>query len=144
MMKRILIAATMSALALMAACGGNAQAANPQLIVATDGSATYGAGQALVLKKDTSSGNRVAVRYSSGWQYVKDDAVWTKYGKLVASKTGWMAVGDAVGTQVDVTLANGVVCIASQTNIGFPNANMAEVIAGDGCAFWTAVKANSN
>ena len=122
-----------------------AQAATPEAVVNATGTVVYGTGSALVVRKDTSSGNRVAVRYPSGVQYVADDGSWTKYGKIVAA-LGLRALsvdGDAFGTVINVAETNGLYCQSNQSTISFPNVAQAEVLA-DNCNFWVKAKANAN
>lgn len=121
-----------------------AQAALPDVVVNTTGTVAYGTHQALVVKKDL-GGARTMVLYSSGWQYVADDASWTKYGKLVTAvgNRGLLVDNDPSGTVVVVSESNGVYCQSNQSLIAFPNYSQPYAIA-DGCNFWTKVKANAN
>jgi hypothetical protein len=110
-------------------------------VVNATGTVVYGAKAVLSIDKDTSSGNRVAVKYSSGVQYVIDDASWTKYGKFAAilGTNGVQAPG--TNLIVNVSASNGVYCQNSQSLIAWPLGQMDTL--SDGCAFWQAAKAVS-
>lgn len=142
MSKRIIFAAF--AIAAMA-FGSVAQAALPEVVVNTTGTVVYGTHQALVVKKDLSTGTRSMVLYQSGWQYVNDDAAWSKYAKLVAGvgNRGLLVDNDPEGTVVVVANSNGVYCQSGQSLIAFPNYGSSYAIA-DSCNYWTKVKANAN
>lgn len=143
-MKRItLFFASLFFLAL-AACGGAHATPLPSVVVNAPGTVVFGISTALVVKKDTLSGNRVSIRYSGGWQYLIDDAAWTKYGKVVtALGTSGLAANDSVGTVINVAASNGVYCQSNQSTIAFSTVAQSEVL-NDGCAFWQALKAVSN
>lgn len=128
-----------------AIASGHANAALPELVVNSTGTVAYGTHQALAVKKDTSSGNRAAVLYQSGWQYVSDNATWTKYTKLVAGvgDRGLLVDNDPEATVIVVANSNGVYCQSNQSLIAFPNYGGSYTIS-DNCNFWTKVKANAN
>lgn len=128
--------------ALLAAFAMSAQAG--EWVTNNTGTTVYGMRTALVIKKDTSSGNRVAVRYAGGWQYITDDAAWSKYAKAVAGMgaRGLSVDGDALGTVVAVADSNGVYCYQGNTQVNWSNVAIAETVAG--CAFFDKVKANAN
>lgn len=133
--------AALAAIAIsIAACGGNAQAA--PTVAASNGNAVYGAAGALVIKKDTASGyNRIAVRYSSGWQYVADDAAWSKHARFVQLLgANAIPVGDGDATHIVIAASNGIYCQSGNSVVAFPNAP-AETVAG--CAFFQAAVAAS-
>jgi len=142
-MKQSFFRACIVALAMFACAF--AQAALPELVVNTTGTVVYGTHPALIIKKDTSSGNRVMVRYPSGWQYVADDAAWTKYGKLVAGMgaRGLAVDNDPLGTVYAVADSNGIYCQGNQTLISLNGIPLAESIP-DACGFWAKAKANAN
>jgi hypothetical protein len=120
-------------------------AANPETVVNATGTIVYGTHTARIVKKDTSSGNRVAVRYTGGWQYVTDDAAWSKYGKLVAGMgaRGLAVDNDPTGAVISVADSNGVYCFQGNTLVAWPDIAQGETVL-DACAFWVKVKANAN
>lgn len=129
------------ALALMA-CAFTAQAA-PETVVNATGTTVYGVHGIIGFSKNTDSGNRVAVQYSSGVQYVADNATWTKYAEFV-TKCGASCVavdGSPVGQSYNVASSNGVNCWSSGTILSWPNVAASVQLLGDGCAYWTKVKA---
>jgi hypothetical protein len=124
------------------ACAFAVPAAAADFVTNATGTVVYGTHTARIIKKDTSTGNRVAVRYTGGWQYVQDDAAWSKYAKLVAGMgaRGVAVDNDPAGTVVSVADSNGVYCYQGNTSVAYPDIAQAEVIY-DGCNFWTKVKA---
>jgi len=139
MFKRIFAVAVIGA--ALAACGG-AQAGTPTSVVNATGTATYPTESALGVEKDTSTGNRVKVRYSSGFQYVADDASWSRYALLAGGLTKPVAVPTSTtGLVIDIAKAftgcNGGQSYAAWANVGQPE------YIGDNCAFANAAKAAS-
>jgi hypothetical protein len=122
--------------------------AGPLTVVNATGTAVYSASPAVVMgfQKNTDSGNRTAVLYSSGWQYVADTATWSKHAEFV-TKCGSACVavdGSATGLHYNPTLSNGTVCWSTGTVIPFPERGAAEQVLGDSCAYWTKLKAQPN
>jgi len=142
MLKSIIRAFVGALLAVVAM--SSAFAALPDIVQNATGTVVYGAHQALAVKKDLGNA-RTAVLYQSGWQYVADDAAWSKYAKLVTAvgNRGLLVDNDPDGTVIVVSESNGVYCQSNQSLIAFPNYGQAYTIA-DGCNFWTKVKANAN
>jgi hypothetical protein len=138
-MKHFYRACIILAMGLFAAF--SAQAA--EFVTNSTGTVVYGTASALAIQKNTDSGNRVAVLYSSGWQYVADDAAWSKYAKLVAGvgARGVAVDSDPKGTVYVVAASNGVYCYSGASLINYPSRAQGETVAGDGCAYWTKVKA---
>lgn len=130
--------------ATLALFAGAVQAANPQLVVGDN--VVRGTAQALSVEKYTAGGSYVTqVRYSSGFQYVQDDASWTKYAAVVAGMgaNAVAAPGSSTGRVYNPTLSNGVYCQSSNSVISWSNVNQPDYLA-DGCQFHQAVKAIAN
>lgn len=133
-MKTLLIAAIF-------ALSATAQAA-PTSVTNSTGTAVYGTSQALSVEKDTSAGfNRTKVKYASGYQFVADDASWSRYAKFVAGFDKPVAASATL--TYDIAQSNGITCPAGQSMIAWPNVGMGESL-NDGCAFFNAAKAASN
>ena len=143
-MKKVFYAVFAAVVVTLSACGG-AHAADANLVKNTTGTATYGALEALGVDKDTSSGNRVWVKYpyGSGVQYIADDASWTKYNAMKAALVarGAMRVG-ATDKYLLVTVAVSTSCSNGISTVAFVGTTGAETV-NDGCAFSDAVKANA-
>jgi hypothetical protein len=123
-----------------------AHAGTPYLVNAT-GTTTYGTSPAVVLgiERNTDSGNRTMVSYQSGTQYVTDDAAWSKYAKFVADCGAACVSVTGSNTGLTLNVSIGMVnCWASGSIISWPNAGPARQLLGDGCAYWTKVKASAN
>jgi hypothetical protein len=135
-MKRILFAAALAIASIGAFAG------TPTTVTNESGNVVYGTAQALSVEKDTSAGfNRVKVKYSSGFQFVADDASWARYAKIVVSFG--MPVAATPTLIYDTTKSNGISCQGGQSTIAWPNVGMAESL-NDGCAFFNAAKGSSN
>lgn len=124
------------------ACFAFTAASAADFVTNATGTVVYGAHSALAIKQDTSSGNRTMVLYSSGWQYVNDDAVWSKYAKLVASMgaRGVAVDNDSTKAVYSIADSNGVYCQGGQSLVAYPNYGQMLAIA-DGCNYWAKVKA---
>jgi len=134
-MKRIATAIAASVFAIAAHAG------TPTAVTNSTGTAVFGTDQALSVEKDTSSGvNRVKVKYSSGYQYVNDDASWARYAKIVASFA--LPVAATPTLIYDIAKVNTIACQGGQSLVAWPNVGMAETLA-DGCAFFNAAKGAS-
>lgn len=146
-MKRILNAIVAATVFALAACGGQAHAAPLEAYNSANGVYTFGYDEMLAIDKDTSSGNRVAVTYATGVQYIVDDASWTVYNKIVASPTfanKFVRVG-ATAKYINIAKAVSVACVSSQSLVSYPVANNTPTqTISDGCQFWQAVKAVAN
>lgn len=124
----------------LAACGGQAHAA-PTAVVNANGTAVYGTEQAVSIEKDTSAGyNRTKVKYSSGVQYVNDDAAWSKFAKLQAGLS--IPVAASPSLVYDIAKTNGITCANGNSVIAWPNIGLADSLA-DGCAFFNAAKSTA-
>lgn len=124
---------------------GAAFAADPNLVKPVGASVkTYGLDIAIVADKDTSSGNRVAVRFPGaiGVQYIADDAVWSKYtvARNAIAARGGMYVGTSAKI-IDVR-AGLTDCQFNNSQVTFVGTNNPEVIA-DNCAFAVLVNGNA-
>lgn len=129
------IAATLIA----AAMSLSAQAGTPIAVVSATGTAVYGTGPVLSVEKDTNSGNRVKVKFANGFQYVADDAAWSKLAKITSGLAVPVAVGNADGTVYDISKSV-VTCQAGSTWVSWTSVAQADILA-DGCAYFSAVKA---
>jgi hypothetical protein len=105
----------------------------------------WGTEQALSVEKDTSSGNRVKIKYSSGFQYAVDNAAWSVYAALKAGLTKPVDVPSSItGLSYDIAKSNGIGCnLSNASTISWPNVSMGESVA-DNCGFRTAAQAASN
>lgn len=120
-----------------------AMAGSPTSVNNSTGNTTYGTEQALAVQKDTAAGyNRTAVKYSSGYQYVNDDAAWSRYAALKAGLSKPVdAPNSTVGLSYDAAKAI-VGCSNGSSYASWPNVGQPDYIA-DNCAFANAVKAAS-
>lgn len=139
-MKSTFFKSAVIAAALLASIG--AQAGTPTSVNNTTGTGTYPTESALSIEKDTSAGNRVKVRYSSGFQYVADDASWSRHAQLLAGLNKPVAApNSATGLVFDIAKAF-TGCSSGNSYAAWPNVGQPEYIA-DGCAFANAAKAAS-
>lgn len=125
------------------ACFAFTAASAADFVTNSTGTAVYGAHTALAVKQDTGSGgNRTMVLYSSGWQYMNDDAAWSKHAKFVAAGgSRFVAVdNDPAKTYIAVADSNGVYCYQGNTLVNFATRAVGETVY-DGCAYWAKVKA---
>lgn len=138
----VLLLVAMIALAVMVL--QPASAAIPGAVKRADGTAVFGMDQILSVKKDFSTGDRTAIRYSSGVQYVKDDAAWSKYAKVKAylGTKALTVAGDPEGLTINIAASNGVWCSGGQTVVAYPQ-GPADYLA-DSCTFFDAVKNEVN
>ena len=122
------------------AIAASAQAA--PAVVNSTGNVVYGTAQVLSIEKDSSAGfNRVKVKYASGYQFVNDDASWSRYAKIAANLKAPVAASATM--TYDIAQSNGITCQAGASVIAWPNVGMADSL-NDGCAFFNAAKAASN
>lgn len=140
MFKRIFAVAILGA--ALAACGGKVHAAAPTSVNNTAGTATYGTELASSVEKDTAAGyNRTKVKYPSGFQYVTDDAAWSRYAAIKAGLTKPVDVPTSqVGLSYDV--AKLIIGCSNNSTYVVSFTGQPEYIA-DNCAFANAVKAAS-
>lgn len=138
-MKHIFSRACIIAVAMMAMASASAQVTGT--VERADGTAVFGMDQILSVKKDFSTGDRTAIRYTSGTQYVKDDAAWSKYARIVnyLGSKALAVAGDPEGLRINVAMSNGVWCTGGQSVVAYPQG--AADYLGDSCAFFDAVKA---
>lgn len=140
-MKKVAFA-IIATLGVLTACGG-AFAGTPTAVSNVTGTVVYGTEQALSVEKDTSSGNRAKVRYSSGFQYVTDDAAWSRHAKIVSGFVLPVVVpGSQSGLTYDISKSNGIYCTGggTQSQIAWPNVGMADTLS-DACGLFNAAKA---
>jgi hypothetical protein len=124
--------------AVLAAGVGHAFAGTANSVKNAPGTIAYGTDQLISVEKDVTT-TRVKARYSSGIQYVQDNASWTTYAKLVAGfKVAVAAPTSTTGMVYDISQTNGVYCQNSQTIVAWPNTGGADYVA-DNCALHTAV-----
>lgn len=130
--------------ALLAVFAISAHAAMPEVVKNSTGTVAYGTHTANAIQKDTSSGNRTMVLYSSGWQYVADDASWTRYAALKAAigARALVVANDPNGLVIAVANSNGIYCQSGGTQIAFPVGQAIQL--SDGCAYHQSVMQNSN
>lgn len=102
----------------------------------------YGTETALAVDKDTSAGyNRTAVKYPSGWQYVTDDAAWTRFAATVAGLTK-PVVAPTTGRVYDAAKAI-IGCNGNQSYVSWPTAGQPEYVP-DSCALRNAAVSVAN
>lgn len=119
-----------------------AYAGTPTSVLNATGTTTYPTDPALSIEKDTSSGNRVKVKYSSGYQYVADDAAWTRYAALKAGLTKPVDSPTSVtGLSYDIAKAF-TGCNNGQSYVAWPNVGNPEYV-DDKCAFANSAKSES-
>jgi len=138
----LILVASLLTLAIMVA--QPAHASVPQSVVNATGTIVYGT-EAIQMVKKEAGGTRTMIRYSGGWQYLPDDAAWSKYAKIVAT-LGDRALsvdGDPNGLVIVVAQANGIYCLTNQSVVSISGYNQPEYLA-DGCGFWAKAKANAN
>lgn len=138
-MKKLFLAA----LSTMACACSIALAGTPAAVNNATGTAVYGTEQALSIEKEAVT-NRVKVRYSSGIQYVADDAAWSRYAALKAGMSKPVdAPASSTGLSYDIAKVNGISCMSGSSTVTWPNVGQPDTIA-DSCAFFTAAKAAAN
>jgi hypothetical protein len=139
----LILVASLLTLAIMIAQPAHASTA-PSLVVNATGTVVYGTETVQMVKKDFST-QRTMIRYSGGWQYLPDDAAWSKYAKVVAAlgNRALAVDGDPADLVVVVSLSSGIYCLTNQSVISISGYNQPEYLA-DGCNFWVKAKANAN
>lgn len=130
--------AALAAIAIgIAVCGG-AHAGTPTTVLDKAG-VKFPTEPALAIEKDTTSGNRVKVKYSSGYQYAVDDAAWTVYASFKAGLTRPIdAPASTTGAVYDVAKSF-VYCISSKTYVSWPNVAQSDIL-NDGCSMYNATQ----
>jgi hypothetical protein len=131
--------------ALAATLALAANAGTPTAVVNATGTAVGGTDSIVSIRKDTTSGNRVAARYMGGATgYIADDAGWNKYAKL---KSGLGVAVDAPGAtdglSYDITKARDITCSGGTSSISWSTIGMPDTLA-DSCGFFNAAKAAAN
>lgn len=133
-MKKVIIAGVMLVTSMFAMAG------TPTYVIDANNAVSYPSEPALSIEKDTTSGNRVKVKYSSGFQYVADNSSWSKYAEFYAALTKpVLAPTSTTGLAYDMAKGFGG-CDSQGSWVSWVNVAVPEHVQGDNCAFWTAVK----
>lgn len=138
MFKRIIAMVVIGA--ALAACGlGTSHAGTPTSVVNATGTVVYGTEAVLSIEKDTTSGNRVKVKYPTGYQYADDDAAWSRYALFTRGLYKPVLVPNStVGLALDTAKVIYINCSVGGSYVVWINAP-SETIP-DNCAFANAAK----
>lgn len=143
-MKSIKILAASIILAALAACGGQAKAADlTSNFVASDG-AVFQTANAVSVEKISGS---VAVTFLNSTTLLFSDSTGAVFNKVLADptfKARFVRVG-ASNKYLNVAITSQLFCDgSSRTVLAYPYSTLSVLYLDDGCQFWQSVKAVSN